>query len=349
MSPILTLIATLATLGNSPEIGIQDGWAFDDDLKPIFTREAAREMKKVGAKWVRLHFRLNAKHASWDEPILKAYDQAVANAKRVGLDVLGLFTYESWPGGQAKWTENSHEAHGGNGDNEYVRDWAAKGFRLMLKRYPGVRVWEVWNEPDCWTDNPPGDKHKLPGMFYIYPSNYAWLLKRAYDEAKSVKNPPKIVLGGLLGMEKPTPEQSVAADYLKALFEAGKRFAGWGQSGPFDSWGFHIYAGDENTLQPGHFETFPANFLRFADRLDPVRKPLWITEVGWPTTHDPASEETQARCLEVAYRALSKFDRVGPVFWFKWRDEPQAGLLYGLVRTDGSNKPAWVALKAWSR
>jgi len=344
---IATAALALSLLAQQrPQVGIQDGWALDDDLKPILTKEAARRMKEVGAEWVRFHFRLNAKHQKWDEPMLKAYAETLANAEGAGLKVLGLFTYESWPGGQAKWTENSSEAHGGNGDNAYVREWATKGFRLMLKRFPSVRAWEVWNEPDCWTDTPPGNKDKLPGMFYIYPSNYAWLLKRAYAEARRVKNPPLIVMGGLLGMEKPTPEESVSAGYLRALFDAGRRHAGWKERSPFDAWGLHIYAGAKETLTPGHFDKFPSTFLRVADGLEAAQKPVWVTEIGWPTDDNPASESLQAECLSASFKSLAKYPRFGPVFWFKFRDEPHAGLLYGLVRKDGTKKPAWEALRA---
>jgi hypothetical protein len=331
-------------LSTTSQKGIQDGWAFDDQLQPLLTPAVARTMRELGAKWVRLHFRLNATHPRWDEPILQAYERAVQTLRKENIQILGLATYESHPGSQTDWIQNNAEVDGGSGDNPYLRTWASQTFRTLMTRFPTVTTWEVWNEPNCWTTNPPGDKDKLPGQFYIYPSNFAWLLSHAHDEAVKMKPPRQIVSGGLLGADFiGEPVSDTAVPYLRDTFKMGREKARWGATPPVDGWGLHLYIRSGSLCDPAYFAKFPSAFQEELDKLDPRRKPIWLTEVGWQTDPGGLSEEDQAKNVTMLMKDIAGRSQFGPLFFFKLRDEPD--LRFGLQRTDGSPKPAFEAFK----
>jgi hypothetical protein len=332
------------------EKAIQEGWAVDDENRTLLTPEVARKMRESGAKWVRLHFRLTARHRRWEDPLLTAYEQAVRNLRRERLQILGLLSYESWNGSQADWICNSREVDGGSGDNPYLRDLIENAFRPLLARFPDVQHWEIWNEPNCWTVNPPGDRDRLPGQYYIYPSNFAFLLRRAYEEARRRSDRITIISGGLLGADfTGNPEIDAAIPYLRSTVQMGREFAGWDAvksrfgTFPVDHWGLHLYIGGGSRINADYLQKFYRAFAQSVDALEgkASRKQVWLTEIGWATPPKGLSEADQAENVTTLFAALKGQPRVGPVFWFKLYDVPAADLYYGLFRADGTPKPAW--------
>ncbi|MBW4062047.1 hypothetical protein HJC99_05745 [Candidatus Saccharibacteria bacterium] len=86
-------------------------------------------------------------------------------------------------------------------------------------------------------------------------------------------------------------------------------------------------------------------------------KLIWITEFGAPTsgrggTNDVfVSEDTQAQILSQAAALYHKQSWSGPLFWYNWQDSngDSSENHYGLVRVDGSHKPAYDVLTALTR
>ncbi len=352
------LLAARLLLWLSPahaaEKAIQDGWAVDDQDRVLLTPRVAREMRECGAKWVRLHFRLNGRHRAWDAALMDAYAKAARNLRVEKLQILGLVTYESWPGSQADWVANNHEVDGGNGDNGYLREWAEKAFRPLLARFPEVRYWEIWNEPNNWTKGAPSKANRTPGGFYIYPSNFAWLLRRAYEAARAQPGRERIVSGGLLGADfTGRPDSDVAAPYLRDTFRAGRELAGWQEirrrygSWPADHWGLHLYVGQSGKLTPEYFAPYPAAFVKALEELlgRESHAQVWLTEWGYPTAPKGMSPDQQAACIRTVLSVLASMPRFGPVFYFKLHDEPAADLYYGLRLRDDTPKPAWDAFR----
>lgn len=84
-----------------------------------------------------------------------------------------------------------------------------------------------------------------------------------------------------------------------------------------------------------------------------VPLPAYITEVGWATaksvTHvGDVTEELQARWLSRMY-LLAAAEGARSVCWWTWSDDERSGKFppegdFGLVRQDGSRKPAFDAL-----
>jgi hypothetical protein len=116
---------------------------------------------------------------------------------------------------------------------------------------------------------------------------------------------------------------------------------------------------DDGIALPFRFERIDA-IAHELTALGAGRVPLWITEIGWSTCDtrpDCGSERDQAERIadvfaRVRRRPLS--DRVRAVFVYHLRDFPGHSRSdregwYGLLRTDGSRKPAWSTVRQAAR
>jgi hypothetical protein len=193
--------------------GLQGGWAIDDAGHVNFLHSVRSElplMQQAGAGVVRLNLRLGACFKDWKTAgcatadaasALSIYDLVVNEAiNTYHLKVVGLISNESWPGGAAQWTTNNAEVAWGTGDNAYIRAFATGAAGVLARHFVGrISIWEVWNEPNAWTANP------SPGVYtggsFIYPSNFAVLLKRSYAAIKAAQpgSTSTVVSGGLFG------------------------------------------------------------------------------------------------------------------------------------------------------
>lgn len=94
-------------------------------------------------------------------------------------------------------------------------------------------------------------------------------------------------------------------------------------------------------------------------------KKIWITEYGAPTGGPGPSatvensetatntwhvdEPLQAKMLQEAVKLYKSYDWVGPFFWYSYKDagtsQDSNENFFGLVRADGSHKPAYDTYK----
>ena len=283
------------------------------------------QLKTARAQWVRMSIGggYNA-YPDWVTPApngttrTSQVDQVVQAVKAAGLSILGLLDAGTVTGyNQAAWSANSVEAGGGNGDNAFI-DHMGVTFGMLSQHYAGqVDAWEVWNEPNVWTVSPG------VGGTYIYPSNFAWLLKRIKD-AQRDKAP--IVSGGIFAFQDSAGLHS-GSDYLAATVAAGKSI--WSGALPFDSVGQHLY------LPLASYQQAISEFTAVTG------KPLSITEWGWQTP--PATYQQQQDWLGSA-NSLFVHSAVAGAFWFKLQDSPN--LNYGLLDAAGNAKPALTAYQA---
>ncbi|MBT7298544.1 MAG: hypothetical protein HN849_03480 [Victivallales bacterium] len=136
---------------------------------------------------------------------------------------------------------------------EYVR-------RVVTRYKARLRHWEVWNEQNLegfWREKPA-------------PANYAKLLKATYREIKAIDPELTVLIGGFAGIPWP---------FIEGVYAAG--------GGPFfDVMNVHPY---RYPARPG-----PGKLFRDLERLRATMathgdgdKPIWITEIGWPTHADP--------------------------------------------------------------
>jgi hypothetical protein len=88
-------------------------------------------------------------------------------------------------------------------------------------------------------------------------------------------------------------------------------------------------------------------------------KPIWMTETSWRTTSATCSEGAwagkkaegvteaqQATYLSQAYHCLAQDPYVQVALWFPLQDE--GGISAGLVRANGSHKPSYAAMQAYT-
>jgi hypothetical protein len=129
--------------------------------------------------------------------------------------------------------------------------------RKTVSRYKDrLRYWEVWNEPDLeqfW--------HETPD-----PANYTLLLKATYEEIKRIDPELQVVLGGLSG---------IPYEYIEGIYKAqGAAY--------FDVMAVHPYRYPE-TPEARSLTDDLATLRELMRKSGDQNKPVWITEIGWPT------------------------------------------------------------------
>ncbi|MDP3696712.1 MAG: glycosyl hydrolase [Candidatus Taylorbacteria bacterium] len=184
--------------------------------------------------------------------------------------------------------------------------------KFSVQKNPDATYWQVWNEPNealFWQPRPDA-------------AAYTELLKKSYIAIKEANPNAKVLNGGLSGVG-PAVKQ-----YLRDMYAngAGKYF---------DILALHPYG------QPNSPDTYLRDFLyeikNIMNANGDVAKPIWITEIGWPT--DPSqfgyvSEQTQADYLQKTYDIARSLDFVEAVFWYRLYD-PVSGM--GIVGKPAEN------------
>ncbi len=233
-------------------------------------------------------------------------------------------------------------------------------------RYKGkVVAYEVWNEPNL--EREAGKP--------INAGRYVELLKAGYAAIKSVDPAALVVTAGLTPTGVNNPQFAVDdVLYLRQFYaynngEAKKYFdvlgahPGSAHNPPDTLWPVQPGPG------PGWLD-HPSFYFRRIEQIRQVmvengdeNKEVWLTEFGWASTPAPApgfgyaaqvSEEQQGRYLG---RALEKgqqeYKWLGRMFIFQLnmalpeltRDVGDERIAWGLVRRDGSKRPAYFAVQ----
>jgi hypothetical protein len=375
--------------------GLQGGWAVDDLGHVNFVHSLSLQfgfIQQAGAGWVRINFRLGQCFTDWTSPThvcpdadaptaLGIYDQVVDKAVASNLRVLGLISNESWPGTQTQWIQGNSEVQGGDGDNAYIRGFASGAAGVLAEHFRDrVATWEVWNEPNAWTDHPGGEI--FSGGSFIYPSNFAWMLKRSYAAIKQQQpgTSSTVISGGLFGHDGDgTPPVSgikgaslvsgraitcasnfaSGADYLCLTYAAGVATAGWRISQyPLDRIGQHLYIDQAGPTSPERLTGFVQDVRSAYQTYEgaDTTKGLEITEIGWvadPGAADFAEQQaTQAANLKVAYDTFSNLPFVSRAYWFNIQDIPEADLFTGQVDGGGDyslGTPKYPTFSAYQR
>lgn len=133
--------------------------------------------------------------------------------------------------------------------------------RAIVTRYKDrLRHWEVWNEPNLkqfWREDPD-------------PANYTTLLKATYLEIKRIDPQLQVLFGG-------TAE--IPIDFIEGAYKAGA-------ADFFDIMNVHPYGYPDPPEQKSLYEDL-VRLRQLMARFGDGDKPIWITEIGWPT-HRPS-------------------------------------------------------------
>jgi Glycosyl hydrolases family 39 len=258
----------------------------------------------------------------------KAYDWRIADRVLAGLRahrVQVLITL--W--GAPSW------ANGGRAPNfAPVSKWPLSSFAVAaIKRYPYVKLWEVWNEPNLRTFLRPNS-----------PSTYvSKLLNPTYDALHATRGGIRVAGGATSPRQTPTGMAPIA--FMRGMRAAHARL---------DAYSHHPYP-------TSRFETptkancrYCKGLLSMARLLDLIRevrrdfgnKRIWLTEYGYQTNPPDralgVSKALQARYLAQAARIAYKAPYVDLLINFLVRDETPVGRWQsGLFTAGGVAKPSF--------
>lgn len=326
--------------------GLQGGWAIDNNGNISFPHSLKTQLpliQEAKAKWIRINFRLGSCFTDWTtvgcngSTALIQYDSLVNDAQNRGLKILGLLSNESWSGSQTDWTTNNAENTSGTGDNSFLQAFSQQAAVTLAQHFQGkIDTWEVWNEPNAWTSNPsPG---VYTGSTFMYPSNFAWLLRHVYEDTRvaGLTN-LTFVSGGLFCHDiGGTPVTASCANYLASTYQQGVQKAGWGSvkqtlgSYPLDAIGQHIYVDQTAQTSSSKIKTY-LDGLRsayVASEGATTSKKTIVTEVGWTTAS--VNQNIQSNNLKTAYSTFRGTSYLTNAYWFSTQDIPEADQYYGL-------------------
>ncbi len=258
----------------------------------------------------------------WDE-----VDAVLRGLRRHGLEpVVTLLGTPGW-------------ANGGKGPNWAPTSAAsfANFTHAAARRYPWVRYWTIWNEPNRST-------FLRPTTAKTYVEK---LLDPAYAQLHAVIDGVRV--GG--GVTAPRAGSSGVAPvaWIRAMGKARARL---------DAYAHHPYPGRPQTETPWGPKCVNCQTITMADleRLEREvssafgKKPIWLTEYGYQTNPpDPylgVSPEQQAIYVASAAMRAYRAKSVEMLVFFMVRDDAlSAGWQSGVFTEDGRMKPSYAAFR----
>src|SRR5437870_4700387 len=225
-----------------PVKGISLNWVVDTATNtPTLPASDLAALQSSGARMARIDLHVGG-NASWSPPLIAAYRSAVNALDAAGLQVIGLLGAGIVAGAsQEKWNTDNAE-NGGNGWNPFLDQYTSAA-RTVISAFPQISHWEVWNEPNAWT-NHTGTVYT--GGNYIYPSLYAALLGNLYPLVKSIQPSATVVTGGLFAHDNAgvLSLDTSGASYLDSVYNLVVSPL------PFDVIGMHYYIDQTGSLVP---------------------------------------------------------------------------------------------------
>jgi polysaccharide biosynthesis protein PslG len=331
-----------------PNIGVQGQFVGPDGDDGI------RSAANLGVGWIKQQVDWNSVEYErglyhWEE-----LDHVVAEAQKHGLKI--MFSVARAPGFSRP---EPVEEDGPPSDFSIFRDF----MHALSARYQGrVAAYELWNEPNL--------KREWRG-FDLSAAKFVELIK-AGSEGVRAGDPNAVVISGAPAVTGIDNAEAVDdRRFLREMIAAGV-------GDLVDAIGVHPYGAanppDERAADAAHlrsgYNNHPSFF--FLDTLEDyhallsaanIAKPLWVTEFGWPsiesfgkvdtTNWEYARDVTEADQAAYLLRAIElRRDRawVGPLIIWNLNIAPLLGAersesAYGLLRPDGSERPAYQELR----
>ncbi len=338
-----------ATPVPKPDIGVQGQFIGPDGDKGI------QSAADLGVGWIKQQVDWNSIEYArglyhWEE-----LDQLIAEAQQHGLKV--LFSVARAPGFSRP---EPVEEDGPPSDFTIFHDF----MQALSTRYKGrVAAYELWNEPNL--------KREWRG-FDLSGAKFVELVKAGAEGVRQ-GDPNAIIISGAPAVTGIDDKVNAIDDrvFLREMIAAGVGDA-------VDAIGVHPYgagnppderAADATHLRSG-YNNHPSFF--FLDTLEDyhqilgaanINKPLWVTEFGWPSIENfgkvdttgweyarDVTEADQAAYLLRAIELRRERTWVGPMMIWNLNVAPLLGAdhsesAYGLLRPDGSERPAYWQLR----
>ena len=314
--------------------------AAEQDRQLGLIADAGGRMARVDVGWSSIEQDGKGQYERWH---LDRLDALVDVAERHGVELLLTVTdspcwASSAPaarkqGCEGSWWSRDVQRYPPLDSRDY-----ADVLAFLVRRYGDrVAAWEIWNEPNDASYFKADDQAAA----------YARLVRAAYPAAKAA-DPSATVIAGALA-EAP-------AAFVERLLEHGI-------GGHFDAFSIHPYSGDASPYEPLDDEWVKNSFARGVPSVREVLlrhgedKPIWLTEFGWSTStirgdepwRNGVDERTQARSTELALAKVRDWPYVPVAIVFGLLDagdDPvDRNSNFGLLRHDGSPKPAYAAFR----
>ncbi|MGI8912711.1 MAG: hypothetical protein ACR2JY_02790 [Chloroflexota bacterium] len=301
---------------------------------------------QAGAQWERLVFHWDAYQpggpGDWTttDPNLPGYvpDTLLQSQAAAGLTVVGvLLSTPSWAGrdssGAIAVPKNLNLAY--NDPNNYWGQFVAR----LAARYKGrVDNWVIGNEPDMYDTS----KHTWNGSV----SDYYQYLKVADQAIKAVNPTATVAVAGMTYWYDHVYNRQQFLDALLGVVMADPTARANGYY--FDAVDAHSYSNPLNSYAEA------MQFQQFLTNHGISGKQVWETEANVVPNNDPASSHQdgpfrasldQQAGYMIEAPALALAAGVTRFEIYKMRDTGGEGQgeLYGLVRDDGSLRPAYTA------
>lgn len=323
----------LQTLTSGKKIGFSVGDNFanlsDQDLE-----NAMSDIESLGVGWVRFDMAWSELQpdgpGSYNWPV---FDRIVAAANRHNIQLVPLLTYTpAWARPANCTTSIKCEP----ADPSQFATYAAAAVAHYAPM--GIHTWEIWNEPNItqfWQPAPD-------------PVAYANVLKQSYASIKQVDPQATVISAGLsdptVGTGNIDPR-----DFLTAMYQNGAK-------NYMDAVGYHPYSFPYLPSGPSW-----TGWYAMSDSTPSIRsimvnygdsnKQIWATEFGSPTNGPTwrGDELLQAAEFEDAMHQISNEPWVAGLFFYSYQDlgtdTSTIENFFGVIRYDGSKKPAYYELK----
>ncbi|QEG36386.1 glycoside hydrolase family 5 protein [Bythopirellula goksoeyrii] len=304
-----------------------------------FTSQKAAQFAATGTDSIRLNFRLDSGATSWNTTQLNLYDEVIQNAKDAGLQILGLFSNETVSGGQSSWNDDPD----GDGFNSYVSDFADTA-QFLVDRYKNdIKQFEIWNEPNAWSNPNYQSDPQNAGGTYILPRVYAQMLSETYRHlntgGQTLLDDFNISLatGGLLAHDI-GGSFSTAMPYFQQVYDQATVWSNFqsdtGVQYPWTDFGYHFYISQGGLVTQSQLSNY-LDAVRSTQAANNDLSTIAVTEFGWQTVGSN-TEQLQRDNMATAYDFLESQSYVSSTYWYQWVDDGTGA--WGIVHGNGVHK-----------
>ncbi|HEV7662632.1 MAG TPA: hypothetical protein VGQ62_03785 [Chloroflexota bacterium] len=344
---LVTLVLLLALLGSSTPAAAHEGAApgaadtrerFFGAVQSIYNPDRAAQ---AGVQWERLIFPWSLIQkdgpTSWAEGYFT--DQQITQEASRGIQIVGLAAYTpQW----ATSTPSSPRTTNTPANLYLPFDdprnyWGQFMYRLADRYRQQVSTWIIWNEPDMYSDS----------VAYTWDGSISDMYQLVKVASQAVKKANPDAKVALPGMTYWWDKEGGRALYLSRFLEAAAQDPGAAGHGDyFDIVVLHQYTNPLNTYAA-------TRVLQRALAVYGFDRPIWVGESNIVPADDPMNPigpafhstlDQQASYIIQAF-ALARAAGAERMSVYKLVDEKREGAneLYGLVRNDGTVRPAFNA------
>jgi hypothetical protein len=354
--PLLILLAGALLAGAPPDadaakksVGISAAlrWLGPSDQAATLDR-----LRAAGVRYVREDFHWNLVEASPGRDDWSRYDRLIAATASHGIRVIAIPNAPpSWATGSSAIAPVSPDALAAFGSfvRRAILRYGSRGSfwsaNPSIPKVP-VTIWDIWNEPwGSWSWKP-----SLPDG-----GDYARMFKSVVKTARSADRKARF----MAEVETFANGHATPTSFIHAMFDAVPdlgRYMDMASHHPYPELSpptqcrrrrarARVYVAWKSTM---YDFCRVQDVRRILDARGAAGTKLWITEIGFstaPAAERSVSEARQAKYVRDVFRLVRRWRIVDGLVWYHYKTSQASPTeredWFGLVRPDGSPKPAW--------